>query len=419
MAHDHCDLCVLTACSSRNGCPLKACTECDVRLHACKLDDHLENICPEAVVACINAGLGCPTKLKRRLLLRHFEHCPAWIVSCQFFYKRFQPRYVAQHDLHAFSEPPLLPDEKFLLDDIDFLQRSATDSQNALRGKPPLPLDPSAIYTCSHSYVKSEQRVQCHMYEKGCKVHFIDPNNDVSWHYRWSLAPRPSHVFSCGQFIRRDEFSFHYHNHNDLFDGLSMKIRRCPLHTYGCNHGAVHYQPGPIGSELDYCPEASSFVLRPPQTIMPGSSGKGEYEAALAKKKELAQYGYDDCEGSLDLLGQLPPEVLVKIIELLDSLSLWCLSQVNHYLRSLSQGVARRKGVVHKVWKKDNACWKQGPEVRERETKREREREREGRDVYTSDNISQLLYVHLFLPLFLLTYHHPCIFSLHSHVSTL
>lgn len=83
----------------------------------------------------------------------------------------------------------------------------------------------------------------------------------------------------------------------------------------------------------------------------------GAFAAELAKKKELALYGYEQ-EGSLDPLGQLPLEVLVKILLYLDSLGLWCLSQVNQYLREVCQTLLVKKGMVVRRWYKDGTSWK-------------------------------------------------------------
>ena len=360
-AHEHCDRCVLATCSSANGCSMEPCPRCGVCLHSCKLDEHLEHICPEAVIPCINSSSGCKKTLRRKQLSRHFSHCPASIIQCKYFYNRTRLPTLGTCDADI---DPTLPDAKFLLDDLDFLcNENSLDSD---LGEKQHQYFPSTETTSQLGIIKPLIKpAKWALFTAGSRAHF--DRSDCIDRVQQYYSPRqilPNHTIGCSQFIRRDEYLSHQQNHYDLTaDGLTTMIHRCPLHIYGCTYGSNYYSPSPRGSQLDYCSFTSSFVVRPPQTAT-SCSGSSAYEAELIKKKELAQFGYDDWEGSLDYLGQLPVEVFMKIIDYLDSLSLWCLSQVNWHIRSVTQELVKKKGIVFKHWIKINDKWQQGPEVR-------------------------------------------------------
>ena len=347
---------------------MAACPQCDVCLHSCKLADHVTNICPETVIPCINSIYGCKKTTKRRLHWTHFEHCPAWITQCVFFYERlpvWSEKSCMEPD-HPFD----LPDAKFLLDDLELMSMTDSSVESECSGNQrKYQLFPSNVATISMNLIRADKSMW-RLHAIGCKNYFNDGGlHSTQGYYRHtrirnSSSYTPIYVFSCGQFIRRDEVSSHYHNHNDFAtEGMSLKICGCPLRTYGCPYRTVQYTPS--GSMLDYHSHAGSFVLRPQQIVVPSGSTSGSmYEAELTRKQELAKYGYNDWEGSLDYLGQLPVEILILIMEFLDSLSLWCLSQVNQYLRSVAREVATSKGIVYMKWNKCDSKWKQGPKVR-------------------------------------------------------
>ena len=146
-------------------------------------------------------------------------------------------------------------------------------------------------------------------------------------------------------------------------------VKRCPMHHYGlCEYGQVELLPNPMGSLIRYDQESRCFLLKPPEIISIEAEPQfsSEYAAKIQAKQELALFGYgDDAEESYDVLGQLPPEVMVKICVFLDSMSLWNLSQVNRYLRSVCRDIARKKGIVYQLWNFDESTqqWILGVQV--------------------------------------------------------
>ena len=119
--HWHCRNCVLSACSKEEAkCPVKHCPNgCGTAMHLCKLDEHLEHVCSEAHVPCLNAIYGCEEMMRRGNLLTHLEHCPASIVMCRFSHDRMSMDFLGEKD--CSPREPLL-DEKVLLGDLAILQ---------------------------------------------------------------------------------------------------------------------------------------------------------------------------------------------------------------------------------------------------------------------------------------------------------
>ena len=183
-----------------------------------------------------------------------------------------------------------------------------------------------------------------------------------------ALTHRHTCSFPCNEIVRRDEFPVHWNDyHLSLQTGIHCIVERCPMFGYGCKHGRVRLSPDPNGSCLSYNQDADCFGLKLPVNLVEGEEGSssGEYARQLQKKQELAFYGYEDENESYDVLSQLPFEVLKKICQCLDSLSLWSLSQVNHYIRSVCFLLANKRGIVYRKWRKNTSTnkWEQGPKV--------------------------------------------------------
>ncbi|VDK43563.1 unnamed protein product [Taenia asiatica] len=90
--YNHCRNCILTNCPSQECRVVKCPLNCGCQMHACKLEDHVNNICPLAEVPCISASFGCPRKMQRQFLGHHLFNCPASIVHCTAEWNRM-PRY--------------------------------------------------------------------------------------------------------------------------------------------------------------------------------------------------------------------------------------------------------------------------------------------------------------------------------------
>ena len=62
---DHCAACYLMTCD-HPVCRVVDCSNgCGTRYHLCKEEDHLEEVCSEQEVPCINAGYGCQDTMLR------------------------------------------------------------------------------------------------------------------------------------------------------------------------------------------------------------------------------------------------------------------------------------------------------------------------------------------------------------------
>lgn len=187
--------------------------------------------------------------------------------------------------------------------------------------------------------------------------------------YEYNYAVRRSCCFPCNEIVRRDEFAAHWKDyHLSVQVDMCCIVERCPMLAYGCRHGEVRLTPAPEGSSLNYNQYADCVGLRLPVNLVEEAQGDascGEYAQKLQKQQELALYGYGDEDESYDVLSQLPVEILMKICQCLDSLALWNLSQVNHYIRSVCFNLAKKKGIMYCTWQKNEATkkWEQGPKV--------------------------------------------------------
>ena len=173
----------------------------------------------------------------------------------------------------------------------------------------------------------------------------------------------------CNKIVRRDEFSAHWKSFHLDIQANFMLVERCPMYSYGCNYEEQRLVPNPPGTTVDYDKERGTVFVKPPEVVTDSTKefeGAGDYAAKLQKQRELALYGYgDELEESLDVLGQLPVEVLTAICHYLDSMSLCQLSQVNHYIRKICLNTVKKKGIVFHRWVRDEVTkqWLPGPKV--------------------------------------------------------
>ena len=393
--HHHCQNCFSPSCvSAHEGCPLAKCYQCNVTIHRCKLEDH-GTICPETTIQCINSQYGCTEQMRRKELGSHLSVCPLIYVppepipsaitltACEHCSQQMEKIYLQDHyeicdelpvkctnayfgccsvikrkdmNLHITHCPAsithcgyaytrsssnncwdleendnLLPDEQFLLNDYKFRETFNSNESQQL-----------SLHTMKYP-------VHCHP-----KL----PDDVTSVFLLGKRVCSKGKDFICGNFVRRDEFATHWVSHTELMEDLFFKIRRCPLAGYGCREAMPFFQPLPRGYSFEYKDFLQSFVMVPPQIVQAadGSELKGSYAELIKEKMHLAMYGHED-EGSCNVLGQLPPEVLLLIFSYMDSLSLWSLSQVNNYFRNICEGMLlMSKGIVYSHWEKDTVA---------------------------------------------------------------
>lgn len=382
--------------------------DCGFRMHRCKLNEHDVFTCPEALVPCTNAGYGCEELLPRKLLRGHIEHCSASTIMCSFSHDRVEVvrpcpvqinDYPSADAMGVVDGREVLIDEKLLQGDLAIWEKhrvgiadshngsertsytetdvkeisSAEDDNSANALALSVECRPGILTNLSWKVAKGMRTKSQAFRERTC----VNTTSNVRLHYvHYSGHPhlkRHCCTFCCNEIVRRDEFSSHWKNlHVDIQIDMPQMVRRCPLHSYGCSHGELVLRPWPMGSSLDYDINSDVTLLKLPTTVQDDEEGMGgainhsDYTEKIRQKQELALYGYgDDNEESYDVLGQLPAEVLEAICEHLDSLSLWYLSQVNQYLRSVCCNLVKKKGIVYSAWQREDSSghWTRGPRV--------------------------------------------------------
>lgn len=86
--HVHCSKCYKVAeCNSVTDCKIVTCSnrQCGARMHECKLDEHLNEICWYQFTECINKCNGCKLKIKRIDMSQHLKCCCASVIRCSSF----------------------------------------------------------------------------------------------------------------------------------------------------------------------------------------------------------------------------------------------------------------------------------------------------------------------------------------------
>lgn len=379
-SHDHCFSCVSpSTCSSITACSTISCPDCSVSMHECKLEDH-SIICWEKSVPCINVNYGCPNQIIRRFMCDHLAICPAIVPQ--------KVPYDITSCEHCSMIMPTtdLADHHLVCDDLPVPCTNATFGCPVIMKRKEVGVHlghcPASITQCLYMYSRCSEDGEV-LITKNKESQLADERNflrDQADFSEFSLSLIPSRAgtyypsisdanaiealqrgqriffsgcFVCGGFIRRDQFSSHWLSHIETIDDLPLKIRRCPLMKYGCQHGTVVSQP--VEGTLQYKDDFRALVICPSVGVSPSSEGdSSSYATEIAKKQELSLYGYGGEEdGSLDVLGQLPIEVLLRILSHVDSLSLWSLSQVNHYLRNICEELLSSHGIVYMLWEKE------------------------------------------------------------------
>ena len=113
--HCHCSSCYLMNCSYTQ-CAVVPCRNgCGVSYHLCKEEDHLQEICSEQEVECINKQYGCTEILLRRHQAVHLSSCPASIVICTHTWNRWPLSSKNHNHLQYFKHGQL--DYELLLRD--------------------------------------------------------------------------------------------------------------------------------------------------------------------------------------------------------------------------------------------------------------------------------------------------------------
>lgn len=359
----HCESCIKEATCCESACPWKGCpNECGVSFHGCKEQDHLV-LCPLQKVACVNAVYGCTAHMRRTDLRTHLAHCPASAVVCSFSWQR---RSVCD-DLSGGRVVPAVSEtgkeaptyHLELLQADNELSRSHCDWEGSLDIRVY-----GRISGSSNSRFSAPVSSQRHSRQLRVGAE-KDQYMEHSYQRMAGQEEETRFTFWCSSVMRRDEMEDHYRWHETLHLGLdgSWQVHHCPLHAYGCQFAVERFLPLPLRSKIKLDPLHHSFTVDPAE-VLEGSPANQEggswYLAELQKRKELALFGYYSGE-AMDPLSQLPSEVLVLVLQHLDSLSLLQLSQVNTHLRRLCSSFVRQRGIVELEWQRvqrpELYCW--------------------------------------------------------------
>ena len=321
----HCISCFSVKCSSQQGCPVVQCPDCLTFLHSCKLNDHIDFICPNHLVPCCNNSNGCEVFIKRSTMGIHLEHCPASIIQCRYAYYRYQqqPRQTAADSIDSLSLS-----EKFLQSDFKLIDRDpkCENVHYTPYNKRSTTIECSRINSCSYQFDNISES-----FYKGRKAYI---SKKLHQYHSNIFAKVHTNVFICGLYVRRKDFSDHMKKHDDICTELSFKIRQCPLYLYGCDFNCVEIEPWALGYTLDYNPIIDLFFTR--------------------IKFDLAE---SNVHVGHILLSSLPVEMLVYIVSYLDCYSMWSLSQTCLCFRDICEGYLSKKGIVYCEWKKQNGKW--------------------------------------------------------------
>lgn len=94
--HEHCSRCYDARCrvellpDDETSCEVISCpSDCNVSLHKCKVEEHLEQTCTNYNISCTNSLYGCPHTFPRHKLMTHLRHCPASVVTCSLEWNRW------------------------------------------------------------------------------------------------------------------------------------------------------------------------------------------------------------------------------------------------------------------------------------------------------------------------------------------
>ena len=86
--HTHCLNCFnVNKCKSKINCLIVDCInrQCPFKLHECKLDEHLNEVCLYQSIDCLNKCNGCKLTIKRGDMGLHLNSCVASVIRCSSF----------------------------------------------------------------------------------------------------------------------------------------------------------------------------------------------------------------------------------------------------------------------------------------------------------------------------------------------
>ena len=349
--HRHCLECISRECDVLECIMVNCIHGCGVVAHQCKMGDH-EEVCANKMVPCINAINGCDAMMPRIKVREHLARCPA--ANCKMWKLQRSSLEECEHGCGS------LVDQHNVLDHEVLCNKRIVHCSNATYGcKAMLPRCKLSAHLlhCSASLVHCKFSLLYDTKFASPALQFYTTTESAYQHQLEVLR-------GCNEVVRRDEFHDHHTMqhiivHNSLYDWL---VHCCPMmDEYGCDFKIPRLLPSPEYFKLVHNNCSGMFAVALKEDVAPFElealeSSKGWYIAKLQQQRELAAYGYDD--EPTDLLCALPIEVLLMIIQYLDSSALLCLSLTNRMLWEACHNL-KNGNMVEVTWKRHENGWKE------------------------------------------------------------
>ncbi|KHJ98288.1 TRAF-type zinc finger [Oesophagostomum dentatum] len=376
----HCISCHLEKCDFQG--IVVRCPQCSALLHECKIEDHINEICPKTMVPCINASFGCDRLVRRDKRSRHLERCCASVVVCGREWARYALSPMSKLQMKNWGKRiEAEPERKFqnlpldialtLSDQIRNYDGSVAgtaefkDAENSsdeecrvkeakLKRKRAMfancymcQIDPSSqhLHTLGNESSKYDQIKRVKKREKiiddfhkmydlqinfapECMPEFLVRGENIPF----IRAGGALYTRRCLKTFRRTEYADHHlSQHVRSIDSLSDLVVRCPNWMRGCLFYTKRLTPK--RGKIRFLTSLDSFSYRPSVPEICGAT-KSDHP-----------------------VDSLPPWLVKTLIDYLPNSAIRCLSQTCRELRSVVFACARDRSMVSLVWEKCDGCW--------------------------------------------------------------
>ncbi|CAL8077007.1 unnamed protein product [Calicophoron daubneyi] len=327
----HCPQCVRRSCLfSNNTCPVVECPRtCGMRMHKCKLDDHLAYICKNEMVPCLNKQIGCNVELRRGSMRKHLMTCPASVVYCTFMCN-IPKRKKSLPETTFVDSPSARPISPFI---------------PPISPAPPLPSmtdEQLNEQTNTSEQLKSEESAQSS--EPGYT--FKSPESNTFLDKPLSqILPEGGELHACGMIIPRAYYPAHSRFHSDVLCQIDGSIElRCPLRFLGCPYVAVRLRPNDPRCHLLYNPMLNRFALR---YMEEESNRSGDSLSVSAKEDSPTDSAPAPPTVNMD---DLPADIISHLSTFLDDTTLVSLSGVSRRMHECTRGFLLERLIVTPKW---------------------------------------------------------------------
>ncbi|XP_040566334.1 uncharacterized protein [Lepeophtheirus salmonis] len=292
--HMHCYNCYSFIHCSKKGktcnyvnCPLS----CSQTFHACKEEDHIQNICSNAHIPCVNVENGCKAKIQRKNMKAHLYVCPAFLILCKLAHPRKEHRIIDFDRNYSTKEDQKFLNEAFkqkyskidlsieIVDDTtDNYKSNTIHSKHCSfcfikdctgETKPFCPII-SCPWGCNlkfHSCKSYDHRMICSDYDKSNESNYIyrekknlmisknrewDDRFDVKYEFT-NIRTKPRNEIQCAEYLRLDQYLYHYQNEHS-FSEMTYQVccwieSKCPFYKNGCTFALK--KPYPVDLDME------------------------------------------------------------------------------------------------------------------------------------------------------------------------